>query len=157
MELRRYRKEDLEEVVQLFYETIRTVNRKDYSEEQVEVWSNRCEYLRMNGAFFEKLYTIVAVEGKQIIGYGNIDETGYLDHLYVHKDFQSQGVATAICDELERHAKEMQAAKIRVYASVTAKSFFEKRGYTVEQEQQVELDGVKLTNYKMGKFTLTKK
>lgn len=151
MELRMYRKEDLEEVVQLFYETIRNVNRKDYSKEQVEVWSNRCDHLKENGAFFKRLYTIVATEGKQIIGYGNIDKTGYLDHLYVHKDFQSQGVATAICDELERYAKEMQAAKICVHASVTAKPFFVKRGYTVEQEQQVELDGVKLTNYKMEK------
>ena len=41
MEIRKYQAEDLEEIVQLFYETIQTVNRKDYSQEQVEVWSNR--------------------------------------------------------------------------------------------------------------------
>lgn len=46
MEIRKYQAEDLEEIVQLFYETIQTVNRKDYSQEQVEVWSNRCENLR---------------------------------------------------------------------------------------------------------------
>ena len=102
MEIRKYQAEDLEEIVQLFYETIQTVNRKDYSQEQVEVWSNRCENLRKNKTFFEKLYTVVAVEGEKIIGYGNIDRTGYLDHLFVHKDFQNQGVATAICDELEQ-------------------------------------------------------
>ena len=90
MEIRKYQAEDLEEIVQLFYETIQTVNRKDYSQEQVEVWSNRCENLRKNKTFFEKLYTVVAVEGEKIIGYGNIDRTGYLDHLFVHKDFQSR-------------------------------------------------------------------
>lgn len=37
MEIRKYQAEDLEEIVQLFYETIQTVNRKDYSQEQVEV------------------------------------------------------------------------------------------------------------------------
>lgn len=31
MEIRKYQAEDLEEIVQLFYETIQTVNRKDYS------------------------------------------------------------------------------------------------------------------------------
>ena len=108
MEIRKYQAEDLEEIVQLFYETIQTVNRKDYSQEQVEVWSNRCENLRKNKTFFEKLYTVVAVEGEKIIGYGNIDRTGYLDHLFVHKDFQNQGVATAICDELEQHAKKFK-------------------------------------------------
>ena len=77
MEIRKYQAEDLEEIVQLFYETIQTVNRKDYSQEQVEVWSNRCENLRKNKTFFEKLYTVVAVEGEKIIGYGNIDRTGF--------------------------------------------------------------------------------
>ncbi len=149
MEIRKYQEEDLEEIVQLFYETVRTINRRDYSQEQVEVWSNRCVHLRENGAFFERLYTIVAVEGKQIIGYGNIHKTGYLDHLFVHKDFQNQGVATAICDELEAHVKETGIEKIRVHASITAKPFFERRGYEVKKEQQVELAGVKLTNYVM--------
>jgi len=152
MEIRKYQAEDLEEIVQLFYETIQTVNRKDYSQEQVEVWSNRCENLRKNKTFFEKLYTVVAVEGEKIIGYGNIDITGYLDHLFVHKDFQNQGVATAICDELEQHAKKFGLQKISVHASITAKPFFEGRGYVLEKEQQVELEGVKLTNFGMGKF-----
>ena len=39
MEIRKYQAEDLEEIVQLFYETIQTVNRKDYLQEQVEVLS----------------------------------------------------------------------------------------------------------------------
>lgn len=152
MEIRKYRVEDLEEIVQLFNETIQTVNRKDYSQEQVEVWSNRYVHLRENSAFFERLYTIVAVEGKQIVGYGNIDETGYLDHLFVHKDFQNQGVATVICDELEMYAKKIGIQKISVHASITAKPFFEKRGYAVKKEQQVEMEGVKLTNYVMEKI-----
>lgn len=37
MEIRKYQEEDLEEIVQLFYETVRTVNRRDYSQEQVEL------------------------------------------------------------------------------------------------------------------------
>ena len=53
MEIRKYQAEDLEEIVQLFYETIQTVNRKDYSQEQVEVWSNRCENLRKNKTVFD--------------------------------------------------------------------------------------------------------
>ena len=154
MEIRKYQAEDLEEIVQLFYETIQTVNGKDYSQEQVEVWSNRCENLRKNKTFFEKLYTVVAGEGEKIIGYGNIDRTGYLDHLFVHKDFQNQGVATAICDELEQHAKKFGLQKISVHASITAKPFFEGRGYVLEKEQQVELEGVKLKKYVMEKSFL---
>lgn len=35
-------------------------------------------------------YTIVAVKNKIIVGFGDIDRTGYLDRMYVHKDFQRQ-------------------------------------------------------------------
>ena len=41
--------------------------------------------------------------------------------------------------------------KITTYASITAKPFFEKRGYKVVKERQVERQGIFLTNYVMIK------
>ena len=77
-----------------------------------------------------------------------MDESGYLDRLYVHKDQQRQGIATAICDALE----SVSVVNIfTTHASITARPFFEKRGYAVIKEQQVERRGVKLTNYIMKK------
>ena len=37
MELREYRQEDCREMAELFYETVRTVNRRDYTEEQLSL------------------------------------------------------------------------------------------------------------------------
>lgn len=82
-----------------------------------------------------------------IAGFGDIDETGYLDRLYVHKDYQRRGVAAALCDAMERTAP----GKIVTHASITARPFFEGRGYTVVRTQQVERQGVLLTNYVMEK------
>lgn len=81
-----------------------------------------------------------------IVGFGDIDDTGYLDRLYVHKDFQHKGVATVICDQLES-----MATNVTVHASITAKPFFEHRGYRTLQSQEVERRGVKMTNYLMQK------
>ena len=78
-----------------------------------------------------------------------MDSKGYLDRLYVHKDYQRQGVATAICDELERAVK---AGKYTTHASITARPFFQKRGYRVVREQQVERCGILLTNFVMEKL-----
>ena len=72
----------------------------------------------------------------------------YLDRLYVHKDYQHRGVATAICDALEQNNK---ATELTTHASITARPFFEKRGYTVVREQQVERRGELLTNFVMRK------
>lgn len=77
-----------------------------------------------------------------------MDESGYLDRLYVHKDYQRQGIATAICDALEGASS---AEKFVTHASITAKPFFEQRGYMALKEQQVERRGVLLTNYVMEK------
>ena len=92
-------------------------------------------------------YSIVAVENDVIVGFGDIDKTGYLDRLYVHTDHQGKGIATAICDQLEQYAK----GDITTHASITAKPFFEKRGYKVLKKQQVEIQGIFLTNFRMKK------
>lgn len=92
-------------------------------------------------------FSVVAVEAGIIIGFGDIDSTGYLDRLFVHSDHQGKGVATAICDQLEASIQ----TDIITHASITAKPFFEKRGYKVIKEQQVERQGILLTNFVMKK------
>lgn len=148
MEIRKYQNTDFDEIAELFYNTVHSVNLKDYSQEQANVWATgKLDSNRWNKSLL-KNYSLVAIEGKQIVGFGDIDKTNYLDRLYVHKDFQGKGVATAICDELEKQANE---GTISVNSSITAKSFFEKRGYKVLKKQQVELAGAFLTNYVMEK------
>ena len=97
---------------------------------------------------FRRHHTLVAVEDGQITGFGDMDDTGYLDRLYVHKDFQHRGIATALCDKLEG---AVRAPRFTTHASITAKPFFERRGYKAVKEQQVERKGVLLTNYVMIK------
>lgn len=148
MEIRKYQNTDFDEIAELFYNTVHSVNLKDYSQVQVDVWATgKLDTNRWNKSLLEN-YSIVAIEGRQIVGFGDIDKTNYLDRLYVHKDFQGRGVATAICHELENQAN---GNTISVHASITAKPFFEKRGYKVLKEQQVQVAGVFLTNYVMEK------
>lgn len=46
---------------------------------------------------FCKHYTVVAVENNIIVGFGDIDKTVYFDRLFVHKDYQNQGIASDYC------------------------------------------------------------
>ncbi len=88
------------------------------------------------------------MEDGQIIGFGDMDETGYLDRLYVHRGWQGHGVASAICDTLETGVETEQ---FTTHASITARPFFERRGYVMVREQQVERQGFRLANYVMIK------
>ena len=147
MLIREYRMSDCKEITELFYNTVHTVNARDYTKEQLDVWATGNEDLEKWNSSLKEHYSIVAVENDVIVGFGDIDKTGYLDRLYVHTDHQGKGIATAICDQLEQYAK----GDITTHASITAKPFFEKRGYKVLKKQQVEIQGIFLTNFRMKK------
>lgn len=147
MEIRRYQSSDCKEITELFYNTVHTVNAKDYTKEQLNVWATGKVDLEKWNSSFQKHYSIVAVENNVIVGFGDIDKSGYLDRLFVHTDYQKKGIASAICDELEQFVDK----NITTHASVTARLFFEKRGYKVVKEQQTERQGVFLKNYVMVK------
>ena len=151
MELRRCRVEDLAEIRALFTATILTVNRRDYTDVQVRAWAGAAREFPRRQSFFLDLYTLVALEGTQLVGYGNIHESGYLDHLFVHRDHQGRGIATALCDALEAHAAAGGVERVTVHASLTARPFFLGRGYRLLREQKAEVGGVFLKNCAMEK------
>ena len=148
MEVRKYKSADIKEILQLFYDTVHSVNVKDYTQEQVDVWATGDENVEEWDQSLLSHHSYVAVENGLIVGFGDIDETGYLDRLFVHKDYQKRGIATALCNKLE---SLIDWDCVTVEASITAKSFFEKRNYVVVQEQQVERNGILLKNYIMQK------
>ena len=150
--LRPYLPSDCAALAALFYETVHTVNAGDYSEEQLDAWADGQVDLEAWNKSFLTHHTYVAVQksgaaaGGRIIGFGDMDDTGYLDRLYVHRDYLRQGVATAICDRLEG---EIKRRPFTTHASITARPFFEKRGYVVVKKQRVLRKGVYLNNYIM--------
>lgn len=148
MILRKYEPADCPALTELFYDTVHTVNAADYTEEQLNVWATGSVDMEAWNTSLLEHYSIVAIENNIIIGFGDMDTSGYLDRLYVHKDYQHQGIATAICDELEQ---TIQSEHFTTHASITARPFFAARGYKVIKEQQVLRQGISLTNYIMEK------
>ena len=148
MILRVYKPADCKALTELFYETVHSVNTKDYTKEQVDAWADgNVDLEKWNQSFLEH-YTVIAEEENGIIGFGDISDTGYLDRLYVHKDCQGRGVASAICAWLERRSA---AAEDITHASLTARPFLERRGWQAVREQEVERRGVWLKNVVMRK------
>ena len=155
MVIREYRPEDceeLEELLRLFYDTVHTVNAKDYTKEQLDAWAadspNREEWNR----YLLRHYSLVAEEHGRIIGFGDLRKDGLLHRLFVHRDCQRKGAARAVCGRLE----QMFEGEIPTFASITAKPFFEKRGYAVVKEQTVMRNGIPLKNFLMKKTRTTK-
>lgn len=148
MYIRPYGSEDCPELAKLFYNTVHTICARDYTPGQLNAWApGNMDYAAWDRSFQEH-DTLVAVQAGCIVGFGDMRPDGYLDRLYVHSTHQGQGVATALCDLLESRCP---AALLYTHASITARPFFEARGYRVVRPQQVQRFGERLTNFVMEK------
>lgn len=143
--------EDLEQIRQLYHDTVVAINSKDYNEEQIRVWSD----VSGGSHFFSKKILeqnfYVAEFKSKIIGFGSVTDEGYLDYMYVHKDFQRKGVAKKLLQEIEKTADELKVEKIYSHVSITARGFFEKHGYIKESDRTENYKGTEFTNSVMVK------
>ena len=149
VQLRPYREGDCPALAALFTDTVHTVNAADYTPAQLDAWAPAAgpDLQDWDQRFKDHITLVAEVEGR-LAGFADLDPAaGYLDRLYVHKDLQGRGVATALCNALE----EAAAGPVVTHASVTARPFFARRGYRVLRAQQVERRGVTLANYVMEK------
>lgn len=141
--IRPYRAADLPAVAELFYRTVHTVNAADYTPQQLRAWAPSEDSLCADEERFLRQNTLVAEDGGELVGFASM-EGECLDMLYVRADRLHEGIASALCDALEDGA-----ASVTVYASLTARPFFEKRGYSIVRENTVLRRGIPLTNFLM--------
>ncbi len=141
MNTRIYRSEDCKEIIELFYNTVHSVNAKDYNEAQLDAWAPKDMDISERDKSLSEHYSVVIEEDNIIIGFGDLDINGYLDRLFVHKDYQGLGIATIIVNEIEKYAQENNVEVITTHSPITAKPFFEKQGYKAVKEQVVERKG----------------
>ncbi|HVO03367.1 MAG TPA: GNAT family N-acetyltransferase [Candidatus Cybelea sp.] len=151
VELRRGRAEDALTVARLFRDTVRTVNRIDYSEAQVDAWAPYQVDLEHWRAIIEGSYFMVAVSGGMLVGFANLDGDDYVHQLFVHKDLLRKRIATRLVEEIEREAKRRGAQRLWTQSSITARKFFERQGFAVTQSQRVEYNGQVFDNFAMEK------
>ncbi len=151
MKIRKYTTADCVQLADLFFQTVHTVNARDYSEKQLCAWANGNVDIKAWDKSFLEHNTIVAEENDVIVGFGDMDSSGYLDRLYVHKEYQGKGIASSIINKLEEHAKLQDVFTLRAHVSITAKPFFEKNGYIVVRKNTVTRNDVKLINFIMKK------
>jgi len=149
--VRDYGEDDAAEICRLFYGTVRHVNLGDYSPEQVRAWAPAppdpvAWHERMSGR-----HTLVAEVGGEIVGFIEREEDGHLDMLYCRKDAVGRGVGSRLYAAAEERARGLGVERVFTEASITARPFFERRGFVVLERNTVVRHGVGLTNFSMAK------
>lgn len=148
--LRRFRPDDLPALIDLFRDTVRRVNIRDYSQEQVTAWApDEVDPDRWATLADPLRLTIVAEADGRIVGFTDLEPDGHVDRFFVHADRQRSGVGRAMLDALVDEARRLRLPRLSSEVSITALPFFERHGFTVLAEQQVVVRGVAFTNYRM--------
>ena len=151
MFVRLYKDSDFEPVVTLFTNTVRHVNTQHYSAEQIAAWAPYPPDMNRWRERLAGLTLWVAESDDCIIGFCGLGADGHVDLLYTDHHFQRQGVARSLYQQVEAEAHARGVQRLFTEASITARPFFEKMGFKILREQQVEFRGVIFKNYAMEK------
>ncbi len=149
--LRPFLSEDTPVLAAIFVASIEELAEDDYSDAQREAWASAAEDEGKFGKRLAGQLTLVATVGGSPVGFVSLKGKDHLDLLYVHPGFARQGVATALCDALEKLAGARGTTAVTVEASDTAEPFFVKRGYSGQQRNTVSIGDEWLTNTTMKK------
>lgn len=151
MKIRLFENQDAEKIARLFHETVHAVNIHDYSSAQVEAWAPENIHFRDWQKICSNRFTYVADDQGVIAGFGELEPNGHIDCFYCHKDYQRCGVGTQIYQAIEAKAFDLRVNHLITEASITAKPFFQRMGFSTVKKQQVTCRGEVFINYVMEK------
>ena len=135
----------------IFVAAIEELTGDDYSTAQQEAWAAAASDEDTFGRRLAGELTLIATINNSPVGFASLKGEDHIDMLYVHPGTTGQGVASMLCDALEKIAGGRGAKTLTVDASDNAQPFFAKRGYVATQRNTVTINGEWLANTTMQK------
>ena len=149
--LRPFLSADTPVLAAIFAAAIEELTGEDYSEAQQQAWASAAADEEQFGKRLASELTLIATLQNSPVGFAALKGTGHIDMLYVHPSAAGQGVASMLCEALEKLAGGRGAKSLTVDASDNAQEFFLKRGYVGKQRNTVTVNGEWLANTTMQK------
>lgn len=97
------------------------------------------------------MLTLIATFEGSPVGFAALEGNNIIDMLYVHPAATGRGVATTLCDALEKLAVARGATNLVVEASDTARDFFAHRGFEPYRRNTISVGNEWLGNTTMKK------
>lgn len=151
MNITTYTDDKAKEIAELFYQAVHAITPSVYSAEQKAAWaSSPIDYAGWSSRL-NKTKPFIAIIDNHVAGFIELSAEGYIDCTYTHPNHQGQGVASALYEHLLAQAKISGIKRLSVDASLIAKPFFERRGFSIIKKNEVQRNGVCLVNFSMEK------
>lgn len=151
IEFKNYNKRYLEDMFKLFNDTIKNINKKDYTEAEIENWAiEKLDKDTWNKKFKES-FSVLAFYNNKLVGFINLYSSGHLDMLYIDYRYTRLGIGKKLLKIVENYSKLKTLKYIIVDSSITAKEFFYEQDYTFIKENKIRRNSQILTNFTLIK------
>lgn len=149
--VRKYQPGEEMQLWALFFHAVREVAIRDYTAEQVAAWApDAMDEAAWRTRMKSNDPYVCEMDG-QIVGFADVQPTGYIDMFFVDYQHQRQGIAKALFAAIDAEAQRLQLAELWSNVSITARPFFESCGFEVVAAQQVAVRGQTLQNFRMAR------
>jgi putative acetyltransferase len=149
--IRRAVPQDADQIAELYFNTVTNINKKDYTPKQIEIWAaTSLNVDNWKRKVDEQFFFIAEIEN-EIAGFASVTNDGYIDFMYVHKDHQRKGVASALINKLEEIIQNLNIQEAWAHVSITARPFFRKKGFKVTELYTKSVMGVEFDDAIMRK------
>lgn len=149
--IRAYQASDLAAVVTLFNASVQSLTGAQYDAAQRRVWAPTQVDLPAWQARLSCLTVLIAEFNQNIAGFIGFSANGHIDLLYSSPHHTRQGVATALYRQAEGELAAAGVPTLFTQASLTARPFFARQGFSVQQLQTLERGAVTLQRFAMHK------
>lgn len=149
--IRRFQAGDADRLAELFFQAVHEGAAHAYTAEERAAWVPRPPRGPEWEARLSQSITLVDDGPCGPLGFMTLTHAGMLDLAFVRPDARGCGVATALYNAIEAEAAGLGLSHLSTEASHPARRFFLKQGWVLLAEQQVERNGIPLTNFRMEK------
>ena len=151
MQIRRFRAGDAPALYEVFHSAIHLVAARDYSAEQLAAWAPETPDLDAWVARMQDINPFVAELDGVIVGYADVQASGYIDHFYVSGRCPRQGIGGRLMQRLHEEARVLGCAELHSHVSLTAQPLFLRYGFTLVEQLRPVRRGVTFSNALMRK------
>lgn len=147
MEIRLYRKGDIEQVAHLLGDSVSILNAEGYSETEIHTFAPDNIHFRDWEETCLTKFTVIAESNNRIVGIAQMDYNGHISCFFCHADYRGRGLGKQLYMALEDYAKGKNIGTIYTETNAQYRPFYFKIGFNTVQKQDVLINGKIETNF----------
>ncbi|QUI22064.1 GNAT family N-acetyltransferase [Vallitalea pronyensis] len=146
MVIRKYRKGEELELMEIFISSVHKNAKPYYNEKQLVAWAPSDMDFDLWVTRIGGINPFVAIDNGVILGYADLQDNGYIDHFFVRGGQSNKGIGKALMTHIIHQAQIRGIPELTSDVSLAAEGFFEKFGFCIIKKKRVLIRGVELHN-----------